>query len=331
MESIFPPEEHKNGEAVEPYYEQSLVGCFEAAVGRNGVGEILLRRYLNFAAPELEKLKGHYHSGSIPLLRIPEEKSDIDDAVVALEKLSQGANTIIFFGTGGSSLGGQAFAQLGGWNIPGMMERGQQDRPRTRFFDNLDPLTLDATFDTFDLETTRFVVTSKSGGTAETLAQTIAAISKVEAAGLGDRIRDMFLGITEPRQEGKANGLRALFEKYDVPMLDHHTGIGGRFSCLTNVGLLPAIARGLDPYALRAGAKDVVDQMLASKRILDCPPALAACVGFTFIKEKKVKAHVMMPYSDRLGRFANWFVQLWARKLRERWGGDEPDCCPGAA
>ena len=107
-----------------------------------------------------------------------------------------------------------------------------------------------------DLATSRFIVTSKSGGTAETLAQAIAALTAVKAAGLEAEIPKLFLGITEPDKPGKSNGLRRLFSKLGIPMLEHHTGIGGRFSCLTNVGLMPAIARGLDARAIRAGAKN---------------------------------------------------------------------------
>ena len=72
---------------------------------------------------------------------------------------------------------------------------------------------------------------------------------QIKAAGLGEKIPSMFLGLTEPAMPGRANGLRALFASLNIPMLDHHTGIGGRFSALTNVGLLPAMARGLDARA----------------------------------------------------------------------------------
>ena len=66
-------------------------------------------------------------------------------------------------------------------------------------------------------------MTSKSGGTAETLAQAIAALSAVKAAGLEAQIPKLFLGITEPAQPGKANGLRTLFSKFGIPMLEHPT------------------------------------------------------------------------------------------------------------
>jgi glucose-6-phosphate isomerase len=88
--------------------------------------------------------------------------------------------------------------------------------------------------------TTCFVAISKSGGTAETLMQTIAVLSALRDAGLQTRIPDIFLGITEPAIPRKANGLRDLLGKYHVPMLDHDPGVGGRYSAFTNVELLPA-------------------------------------------------------------------------------------------
>ena len=87
----------------------------------------------------------------------------------------------------------------------------------------------------------------------------------MKAAGLEKRIPELFLGVSEPAMPGKANGLRTLFEAHGIPMLDHHPGIGGRFSALTNVGLLAAIARGLDARGVRAGAKTVVDALMAAK------------------------------------------------------------------
>src|SRR5436190_11246265 len=103
-------------------------------------------------------------------------------------------------------------------------------RPRTRFYDNLDPVTLQASLSSFNLADTRFVITSKSGGTPETLVQALAALAAVKAAGLENRMPELFLGITEPAIPGTANGLRTLLEAHGIPVLDHHPGIGGRYS-----------------------------------------------------------------------------------------------------
>jgi glucose-6-phosphate isomerase len=240
-----------------------------------------------------------------------------------------GARTLVFFGTGGSGLGGQTLAQLAGWNIPGHMRDGQKKRPRTRFYDNLDPQTLEHALAGLELATTRFVVTSKSGGTVETLVQVIAALQAVKAAGLEPLIPKLFLGLTEPEAAGKTNGLRRLLAAHQIPMLDHHTGIGGRFSVLSNVGLLPALARGLDVAALRAGAAAVVQQMLAAPEPRDVPAALGAAVAIGLNREHQIGCQVMMPYSDRLGRFADWFVQLWAESLGKGGNGTTPIACLG--
>ena len=153
-----------------------------------------------------------YATGALPLLRVPERRDDIPPAREALATLSKDAKTLVFFGTGGSSLGGQTLAQLGGWGIPGDDGNGgQRGRPRIRFYDNLDARTLERALGRLDLATTRFVVISKSGNTPETLIQIIAAIEAVRAAGLGKRIPELFLGLTDPRSKA-TNGLRDLCE-----------------------------------------------------------------------------------------------------------------------
>lgn len=312
-----------------PAYRQSLDGVMSAAIGRTGLSERLLWQYLRRLVDPLTILKNNYETGRLPLLTIPEETADIDEAEAALARLSKGARLIIFFGTGGSGLGGQTLAQMAGWNIPGGGDAYQRQRARTRFIDNLDGQTLAGALSDLDLTRTRFVVTSKSGGTTETLAQAIVAIQAVRDAGHEAKIPDLFLGITEPAKKGKANGLRELFESFSIPMLEHHTGIGGRFSCLTNVGLMPAMARGLDARAIRAGAREVIDEMLAAREPKHFAPALGAAVAVALAREKGIKNVVMMPYADRLARLADWFVQLWAESLGKNGDGTSPIPCLG--
>ncbi|HJZ42236.1 MAG TPA: glucose-6-phosphate isomerase [Hyphomicrobiaceae bacterium] len=310
-------------------YTHSIAGCLSAAIGEHGISEAELKVWLDRLAPAVEALKEDYRSRSLPLLRIAEETADLAAAEAALAKLSEGATAIVFFGIGGSSLGGQTLAQLGGWNIPGMADEAQKKRPRTRFYDNLDPVTLQATLASFDLDSARFIVISKSGGTPETLVQALAAIAAVKAAGLEARIPKLFLGITEPKVAGRQNGLRALFEAHGIPLLDHHSGIGGRFSALTNVGLIAALARGLDARAVRAGARDVVDALMSARTPRDFAPAEGAAIAVALAREKGIRAHVMMPYSDRLGRFSHWFAQLWGESLGKGGQGTAPIACLG--
>jgi len=303
---------------------QSIEGCLEAGIGDAGLPQAVLDRDLDRLERRLDELREAHAAGTLPLLRAPEWRDDIVAAREAIARLSQGANTLVFFGTGGSSLGGQTLAQLGGWGIPGDEGNGRGARPRTRFYDNLDARTLERALAGLDLATTRFVVTSKSGNTPETLIQAIAAIEAVRNAGLEQRIPDLFLGLTEPAAKGKTNGLRDLCESLSIPTLPHDPNIGGRFSGLTNVGLLPALARGLDVEALREGARGVVEALLAGSAPKDFAPAVGAAVAIGLAKQRGIRVSVMWPYSDRLSRFAAWYVQLWGESLGKNGEGTTP-------
>lgn len=292
----------------------SIDGCLEAAIGEHGLAPALLDEYVERLEPHLEGLRDDYRTGRLPLLTVPEETRDLDDAEVALARLSDGEHDLVFFGTGGSSLGGRTLVALA----------SPEGARRIRFIDNLDPLALEVELAELDFAHKRFVVTSKSGGTAETLAQAIATISAVEAAIGRETVPDLFLAITEPAKSGKTKGLRALCESHGIPVLEHHTGIGGRFSCLTNVGLLPAMAAGLDARAIRAGARDVVEALLTAERARGFAPALGAATAVALSKERGIRTLVMMPYADRLRHFASWFGQLWAESLGKGGEGTTP-------
>ena len=108
-----------------------------------------------------------------------------------------------------------------------------------------------------------------------------------------------------------------------MPFLEHHTGIGGRYSVLTNVGLLPAAVMGLDIDAIRAGAQDAVGPILASKPAAEIPAAEGAALAIASALEGKPIA-VTMAYADRLERFTRWWVQLWAESLGKDGKGSQP-------
>src|SRR5439155_8567747 len=131
----------------------------------------------------------------------------------------------------------QTLAQLDGVGVRGV--EAFRAAPRLHFMDNLDPGSYAALLEKLPLATTRFVAISKSGGTGETLMQTAAALSAIKAAGLEARIGELFLGVSEREKPGRKNGLRELLGA-SVPVLEHDPGIGGRYSVLSNVGLLPA-------------------------------------------------------------------------------------------
>ena len=299
---------------------QSIESARQEHVGPHGIGADALKSALARAESALDWLRARHADGRLPLLRLPETRSDLETIRDTARQLADRATDVVILGTGGSSLGGQTLAQLAGFAVPGV--GALRAPPQLHFIDNLDPDSFQTLLARLPHATTRFIAISKSGGTAETLMQTIAALSAIQSQGLQTRIPDIFLGITEPAKAGKPNGLRDLLGKYRVPMLDHDTGVGGRYSALTNVGLLPAAMLGLDVAAVREGAGLALAPVLAKKPSAQVPAAVGAALSVALSESKSIS--VMMAYCDRLQRFTHWYVQLWAESLGKGGKGTTP-------
>jgi glucose-6-phosphate isomerase len=287
-----------------------------------GVGSAALGDALSRAAGALNWLKARHADRGLPLLHLPAQDADLPEIIETAKHLRAGATDIVLLGTGGSSLGGQTLAQLAGHAVPGI--GALRAAPRLHFLDNLDPDSFGTLLEMLPLATTRFIAISKSGGTGETLMQTIAALTAVKQAKLESRIPALFLGLSEPAKPGKRNGLRDLCDAHRIPMLDHDTGVGGRFSVLTNVGLLPAAILGLDIAAIRAGAARALAPILDGKPPAEVPAALGAALAVSLAQTKGKQIAVLMAYADRLERLTRWYVQLWAESLGKDGKGTTP-------
>ncbi len=300
--------------------QQSIENARADRIGADGVSASALAGQLERAEAALDWLRARHADGGLRLLQLPGERRDLDEIRAAARRLHAGATDVVFLGTGGSSLGGQTLAQLAGFAVPGIA--ALRSGPRLHFIDNLDPETYGTLLAQLPLATTRFVAISKSGGTGETLMQTAAALDAVSKAGLAARIPELFLGVSEPVAGGKRSGLRTLFESHKVSLLDHDTGVGGRFSVLTNVGLLPAAVFGLDIAAIRAGAAEALAPVLGRRPAAEVPAALGAALSVALADRKPIT--VLIAYADRLERFSRWYVQLWAESLGKDGKGTTP-------
>jgi len=299
---------------------QSIDSALDKNIGTHGVSDAALSAALARTEGALDRLRRHYAEGTLPLLRLPEEQDDLAAIGEAAARLKEGATDIVILGTGGSSLGGQTLAQLADFNVPGVGVL--RDPPRIHFIDNLDPVSFETMLARLPLATSRFVAISKSGGTAETLMQTIAALGALKQAGLDPR--NAVLGISEPAKAGKRNGLRDLLEKHQVSLLEHDPGVGGRYSALTNVGLLPAAVLGLDVSAIRKGASAALLPVLDKYEPARVPSAIGAALSLALAETKQKSISALMAYSDRLERFSHWYVQLWAESLGKDGRGTTP-------
>jgi glucose-6-phosphate isomerase len=144
----------------------------------DGVGSSELSDALARSRQALDWLRARHADHGLPLLHLPAQRDDIQGITETAERLTNGASDIVLLGTGGSSLGGQTLAQLAGHAVPGL--GALRPPPRLHFMDNLDPETFGGLLQALPLASTRFVAISKSGGTGETLMQTIAALTAVK-------------------------------------------------------------------------------------------------------------------------------------------------------
>jgi glucose-6-phosphate isomerase len=216
---------------------------------------------------------------------------------------------VVVLGIGGSALGPVALRtalRKPYWN---MLDAGERDmRPRLHVLDNLDPTTISALLAQVRLERTLFVVTSKSGGTAETMAQYLVVRDALEQDRLA--VRDHIVFVTDP----KKGALRPVANAENIPALDIPANVGGRFSVLCPVGVLPAALVGIDTTKLLAGAGEL-GQLCTGPELRKNPAAVFATLQYLADVKAGKHIHVLMPYSDALRDCAAWFVQLWAESL----------------
>ncbi len=293
-------------------YEQSIDGCLKAVIGDAGLDEATFDQCLQRARTGVDRIRAAHRDGSLPVFQMAEERDDIpmieDRAAYHRER----ADTVLVMGTGGSSLGGQAFYALAdsGFGPSG-------DSPRVVFLDNIDPHTFDHVFRSLDMSRTDFLLISKSGGTAETMTQALICVEELSRSVDESQIGDHFTVITEP----KASALSRLAQKWGMVQLPHDPEIGGRFSALSLVGMLPAAIAGLDPALAREGAEPVIASLLIDYK---ADPVVGAAVQCGLSEACGIKASVMMPYCDRLGMFGFWYRQLWAESLGKQGEGTVP-------
>jgi glucose-6-phosphate isomerase len=295
-------------------YDHICTNCFADAIGPNGLGRDVFEAALGETPGALAALAAARDDNSLPLLRLPAAVDDLAELQSVADRFRAEFDDVVVLGTGGSSLGGQticALADRGFGPLPGA--------PRIWFMDNVDPDTFEVLQASLDLGRTGFLVISKSGSTAETLTQLLICMEAVSQRSSKD-LGHHFTAVTEPGD----NVLRRLAARHAMPTLDHDPGVGGRYSALSLVGLLPTMMAGLDGGAVRRGAGRVLDQALSGSSPQDMPPAVGAAISVGLLRQRGVATTVLMPYVDRLAHFGLWYRQLWAESLGKDGTGTTP-------
>ncbi len=294
-------------------YSQSIDNCLADAIGPAGLERAALDAMVAQSAPALDRLRGWRRGGGLPLLALPDARDDLAALAPIAARYRENFDDVIILGTGGSSLGGRCLYALcdAGWGPP-------PGTPRLHFMDNVDPHSFQAMFARLDAARTGVLAISKSGGTAETLVQTLCCLAWLKAGGAAPA--DHVTAIAEAAD----NPMRRLAARHRLPVLGHDPGLGGRYAVLSLVGMLPTMIAGLDPVAVRAGAAHVLDATLNAARPADSAPAQGAALSVALARERAISSSVLMPYVDRLAPFALWVRQLWAESLGKDGQGTTP-------
>ncbi|MDB4916492.1 MAG: Glucose-6-phosphate isomerase [Gemmatimonadetes bacterium] len=263
-----------------------------------------------------------HRAGTLGFLDLPRNQvlhQQSLEFVTSLRARGSYPTDVVVLGIGGSALGPIALRtalKAPQWNL--LDDAARRGEPRLHVLDNVDPANISALLGRLDLSRSLFVVTSKSGGTAETMAQYLIIRARLADALGDDEGRKHLVFVTDPEK----GALRAIARADGVTALDIPANVGGRFSVLTPVGLLPAALAGMDTAALLAGAADMQARCESSTLSENIAGVFAA---LQFLADTVHGRHiqVLMPYSDALRDMADWFVQLWAESLgKHRTPGD---------
>jgi glucose-6-phosphate isomerase len=248
-------------------------------------------------------------SGELGFFSLPADARLLAQTISFVERTRGRYRDVVLLGIGGSALGPTALRTAlrpPQWNL--LPDEVREGWPRLHVLDNVDPVTVAATMARVRLRDTLFLVVSKSGGTAETMAQYLIVRAKLQGAGLP--LAEHLVFVTDPAK----GALRPIATSENIPALDIPPDVGGRFSVLTPVGLLPAALIGIDTGAILAGALDMVGRC-ETRDVARNPAGAWAVLQWLADTQAGRRIHVMMPYADTLRDVAAWFVQLWAESL----------------
>lgn len=283
-------------------------------VGEHG----LAAAELEALAPRMAAVRGDLDAGRqdgrYAFLELPYRQEMVQSIRRLSKPLLEWCWEFVVLGIGGSALGARALFQALCHPQHNKMPLGRRHhRPALWVLDNIDPDWMYGVLDGIELKRTAVNVISKSGTTAETLAQFLFLFQVLKNRVGEAQARERFIITTDPEK----GPLRQLAEREGFPTLSVPTQVGGRFSVLTPVGLLPAAMVGIDLEELLAGAR-FMDQRLKERDFMNSPALLVAALYYLFATAKKRPMVVMMPYSTLLAGMAEWFCQLWAESLGKR-------------
>lgn len=249
---------------------------------------------------------------------------------IAQEFLGKQIDNLVVLGIGGSALGTRALATAlkpPFYNL--LSRRARKNKPRLFVMDNIDPTTFKAMMRLCPPSRTVYNVISKSGETAETMAQLMIIVDLIEKKLGKAEMKNHVVVTTNPRGGGaKPSLLHPVADTYGLHEFTVPLNVGGRFSVFSPVGMFPAALLGMDLDGFREGCQ-AMDTRCQTPELLENPAYLCAAYQYIADVHKGKNISVMMPYADGLADVADWYRQLWAESLGKRFALDGTEVYAG--
>ncbi|MFW6139574.1 MAG: glucose-6-phosphate isomerase [Spirochaetota bacterium] len=276
-----------------------------------------LESYKNRTSEIHSILTSKRNIGGLPFYELPYRKEEIDE-IKSLgdsikKEMGNNLENILVIGIGGSSLGGIALTRALTHPFHNLLPTEERKAPRIFFAENIDPNEIKGLFDILNPEKTLVNVITKSGTTAESMANFLLFQKHmVEKIGMEDFTKQV-VATTDPER----GTLRKIANNLGLKTLKIPEGVGGRFSVLSAVGLFPAYMAGIDIESLLEGAS-YMDKLCKSEDLLQNPAYLNAVIHYHLHNRKGVNMAVLMPYTQSLAEISNWYRQLLAESLGKK-------------
>ena len=213
----------------------------------------------------------------------------------------------IVLGVGGSALGAKVIFNSLCSSVHNMLSKEERKAPKFFVLDNIDPVEIDEYLSVIEPEKTLINVVSKSGTTTETMMHFLTFYEKIKKCVGEKNVNEHFVFITDKKQ----GILHELEISENIKSFYIPAGVGGRFSVLSPVGLLPACMLGLDINKLIDGARQMQIRCQSEKD----NPAFDKAVLEYILNKKGVNIVVTIPYSSKLKEFSYWYAQILAESI----------------
>ncbi len=289
-------------------------------IGKNGLSVKEIKNSKMFLEEIKENIKKKidtdYYALKLPSLMWHETNKIKETARIVQDNFEN----FVVVGMGGSSLGNELLH----FAINGIYynESSIYKTPHMYFMDNVDPVSVKTLLDSLDLNKTVFNVITKSGSTAETMQNLLCITDVLNKHHL---LFNKHLIFTTDPEKGF---LKKLAEEFSIKTFTIPPLVGGRYSVLSNVGLLSAAVEGIDIDALLGGATNQLEE-IKKKDVLENASILLPFIQYKLFKEKKVNINALFTYSDGLSYLGIWYRQLLAESCGKRFTRDKKEIFTG--